>query len=392
MRVAIVVQRYGAEVIGGHESVARAIAQRLHASFNWPVEVFTTTAIDYQSWRHHYQPGTSEQEGVVVHRFVPRIKRHRWVFSGFNFLFKGWLNWFGKLRWLTALTGYLEHLWFILQGPYCPELCEEVVRRQGDFDRILFFTYLYYPTVYSILPLVDKAVFIPAAHPEAPLYFPTIRKIFAKVPRFLCGTPTEMELIRPLAGSAAQFKVAGMGVDIPSRQGESGDKKQGYLLYLGRIGRAKGIDVLVDYYGRYRAQGQVRYDLVLVGEKDPDFELPSLPGLVYRGFLSEKDKVAVTANAAIIVNPSPLDSLSLIVLEALAQGKPVLVNKHNPVLFAYTKELDSVLGYGNFNDFAAALRVIERGGLEAAIEKGREFVAREYSWDKVLGAYRDMIL
>ena len=52
MKILIVVQRYGAEVVGGSESHARVVAQRL-AKLN-EVEVATTTALDYWSWAPHF--------------------------------------------------------------------------------------------------------------------------------------------------------------------------------------------------------------------------------------------------------------------------------------------------------------------------------------------------
>ena len=57
VKLLIVVQRYGPEVVGGSESHARTVALRLARTHD--VEVATTTALDYWSWAEHYKAGAS---------------------------------------------------------------------------------------------------------------------------------------------------------------------------------------------------------------------------------------------------------------------------------------------------------------------------------------------
>ena len=68
MKIAVVVQRYGAEISGGAELHARYIAERLarHAE----VEVLTTCATDYLSWRNELPVGEDKVNGVRVRRFA----------------------------------------------------------------------------------------------------------------------------------------------------------------------------------------------------------------------------------------------------------------------------------------------------------------------------------
>src|SRR5918994_6066562 len=67
MKLAVAVQRYGADINGGAELHARYIAERLarHAS----VEVVTTCARDYVTWRNELPPGVQAVNGVTVRRF-----------------------------------------------------------------------------------------------------------------------------------------------------------------------------------------------------------------------------------------------------------------------------------------------------------------------------------
>jgi hypothetical protein len=67
VKIAVVVQRYGADINGGAELHARYIAEHLarHAA----VEVLTTCATDYITWRNALPPGEEMVHGVKVRRF-----------------------------------------------------------------------------------------------------------------------------------------------------------------------------------------------------------------------------------------------------------------------------------------------------------------------------------
>ena len=54
--IGIVVQRYGNDVIGGAETLARNVAERMLRQ-GFRVTVFTTCARDYLTWRNEYAAG-----------------------------------------------------------------------------------------------------------------------------------------------------------------------------------------------------------------------------------------------------------------------------------------------------------------------------------------------
>jgi len=101
--------------------------------------------------------------------------------------------------------------------------------------------------------------------------------------------------------------------------------------------------------------------------------------------VSEEEKFALIAGCDVLVLPSPYESLSVIVLEAWAMGRPVLVNSACKVLEGQCVRSGGGLFYRGYSEFAEALRrLLADAGLRRSLgEAGRRYVAAEYDWDVV---------
>ena len=106
-RVAFVVQRYGEDVAGGSESLARAVAERL--AREQPVTVFTTCARDYVSWRNELPAGSTRLNGVEVLRFPCEAERDLASFNAFSETLYGRVHTeVEELEWLRRLVDVLQ--------------------------------------------------------------------------------------------------------------------------------------------------------------------------------------------------------------------------------------------------------------------------------------------
>jgi glycosyltransferase involved in cell wall biosynthesis len=374
--IGVVVQRYGDEVIGGAETLARDVAERLHRE-GYRVTVFTTCARDYLTWRNEYPAGASLLRGVTIRRFP--VARERDIAS-FNRLSDEFFA-------LPPGGGRDETRWLAEQGPLCPDLVEALVAAEPEIDLFFFFTYLYYPTVEGLRAVRKPAILFPTAHDELPIYLAAMGDVFRRPRALFFLTRAEMDLVRRLFAPPGAMRLVRTGLDIRSGIDEMPFRRRyqlvaPYLIYAGRIEKGKGLEAVFDHYRALKEEADV--DLVLIGKKLMD--LPAVQGLKYLGFVSEDEKLAAFKGALLSLQPSPLESLSITTLESFSQCTPVLVNRDCPALLEHVEASGGGLAYGSAEEFLDGFRRIyghpalrQRMG-----EEGLAYVQRYYSWESVL--------
>lgn len=383
-RVAIVVQRYGAEIAGGSESLARAVAERLADDHD--VTVLTSCARDYVSWRNELPEGPQRQNGVDILRFPVEEERDLAAFNRFSDGLYG-----------RPCSEAQELEWLKRQGPDVPRLVHRLEADRDRYDAVLFFTYLYFPTYWGLRAAPERSILVPTAHDEPPLAFSLYRQVFEAPRAFVFCSAPEAELVRRrFAIGARPSEIAGIGVEVPEAPDVEGfrirhDVRGPYALYAGRIDAGKGCDAMLDHFARYRENVRGAAQLLLIGRLAMDE--PRVPGVRYLGFLSEAEKFAAMAGASAVVCPSPYESLSIVLLEAMAYGTPVLATTRSAVLEDHCRRSNAGLYYRDAAEFGEALDLlVTRPALAAALgANGRRYVAEGYRWDVVMAKYRRMI-
>ena len=375
MRLCFVVQRYGLEATGGAETHCRWLAGRLARSHE--VEVVTTCALEYNEWRNHYPPGASTVDGIRVTRHPVERPRDPRAFALYS-----------DIVFRDHHTPGDERTWVEQNGPFAPALVESLPGL-GHVDLFVFYSYRYYTTFFGLPRVADRSVLVPTAEDDPAVRLPIFGPLFNAPRGLLYLTPEEQDLVGLTTGNVAVPSVViGSGIHVPEGwRGVDPRAKfslpERYVLYVGRIDWAKGVDQLVRYHQQLASEWPETPLLVLAGK--PVIEIAPHPKLRCLGVVPDEEKCALMAGCDVLVLPSALESLSISVLEAWSFGRPVLVNAACRVLEGQCVRSNGGLFYRGYAEFAPALRLLlERADLREALGRsGREYVAREYDWDVV---------
>ena len=381
MKLAYVVPRYGAQVIGGAEYGARMLAERLVALAGWEVDVLTTCATDARTWADDLPAGTTVEAGVQVHRFPVQGTRH----PDFDRLSPQ------VLHDPAGAAGVAERAWIERQGPVSPPLLDAI--RSSDADLVAFYPYLYHPTVAGVPLAAGRAVMHPAAHDEAPIRLPLFRDVFAGVDGFVFQTDGERELVEGLFPIAERRQIV-LGLGVEPAAGDAGAAAAAlglgdrpYLLCVGRVDDGKGVRTLTRFFTAYKDRHPGPLALVLLG---PVVDRPEPhPDIVVTGPVSEDVKWGALRRALALVNPSGYEAFSLVLIEAWSAGVPVLVNARCAATREHVERSAGGFAFDGYARFEVALeRLVADSALRGALAAaGEAYVAEWFLWPTVIDRY-----
>lgn len=383
MKIAVVVQRYGAEINGGAELHARYIAE--HLARHVQVEVLTTCARDYITWANEYPAGESVAGGITVRRYPVSHPRDPKTFGDWSTrVFDSRHSVNDELAWLDA------------EGPTSPALVRDLVARQAEFEFVLFFSARYYHAYHGARALPGKAILVPTAERDEVLGLGIFPPVFRGVRAFMYNSPEERALLQAAAGTdEVPGVVVGVGSEVPgATHPERFRQKTGIhertAIYIGRIDENKGCKELFDFWQRYAEITPGGLTLVLIGM--PILPIPKHPRIRHLGFVSDQEKFDALAAAEFLIMPSYFESLSMVALEAWALGKPVLANGRCDVLRGQAARSNAGLYYESYPEFVEAMRVLDGSpGVSAALGRnGSQFFRANYAWPVIEKKYLDM--
>ena len=383
MKLAVVVQRYGPSINGGAELHARYVAE--HLARHVDVEVLTTCATDYVTWRNELRPGADVVNGVTVRRFPVKYERDPHDFGRRSErVFKTVHSLSDELAWLRA------------EGPMVPSLVDHLKDHSQNYDFCIFFSYRYYHAFHGIRATSSRAVLVPTAERDEAIGLAMFQPIFRGVRALMYNSQEERAMIRAVSGNeSVPGVVVGVGSEIagnpqPGRFRQKYDLPGPFALYIGRVDRNKGCEELFQLFQSYLRDAQGELSLVLIGHSL--LEVPKHPRIRALGMLDDLDKFDALAAADVLIMPSYFESLSMVILEAWALGRPVIVNGRCDVLKGQCLRSNAGLYYDNPIEFIETLRAIERHRwLSAALGRnGRHFFREHYDWPVIERKYLDM--
>jgi glycosyltransferase involved in cell wall biosynthesis len=357
--------------------------------------------------------------GVTIRRFANARMRDQQAFN----VYSEWI-------YQNPHSHADEMEWLKQQGPWCPALIDYLRKHQQNYDVLVFFTYLYAPTVLGLEVNPAKSVLVSTAHDEPAIKLSIFKDVFSRPAAICYLTDSERQFVQGQFPERALLEeVIGVGVDMPQQhvyprmppppedEPEPADEEvEGWIdpdasrefpshlisrgamfrrrhrlygpiaLYGGRIDPGKGCEELIEYFSAYVKDGG-EATLALMGIRL--MTLPEEPFIRFAGMLSDRERMQALEAATVVVCPSPYESLSLLALEALSVGTPILVNARSAVLVEHCVGSNGGLWYADQDEFVACLKLLVRDSRlrQALGRNGRDYVAKHYRWDVVLAQY-----
>ncbi len=380
MKLAFVVQRYGLDINGGAELHCRWVAEHMNKFCD--VEVLTTRAFDYITWKDHFPQGEESINGIRVKRFSVNRPRNPERFGKIqDFILENEHKEIDELRWIEE------------EGPLSSSLIHHLKEQEADYDYFIFFSYRYYHSYWGIEVVPHKSILVPTAEHDAVIHLKIFKELFRKPQAFVYNSVEEREMIQTLSQNEAVIgDVVGVGIEVPEEfKTEEFRKKHKipgpYIIYVGRIDENKGCVELFDFFLRLKKYSNIDIKLVLIG--NTKIKIPSHLDIIYLGFRSEEEKFSAINGAEFLIMPSFFESLSMVTLEAWAMGKPVLANARCDVLKGQCIRSNAGFFYKNYEEFCSAFHLLLSSKRLRKImgTNGQKYFNQNYTWEVIEKKY-----
>ena len=353
-RVALVVQRYGPEVNGGAEQLARRVARLLAGDLD--LTVLTTCALDYRTWADHYPAGEQDVEGVRV-RPLPggaRARRRR-LRRPLRARLRG-----ARRRGARAALDGRPGARRARPGR-APARRGRPLRRGG-----LRHLPLPHDRRRASAWCADRALLVPTLHDEPPARLAIFRRGLRRRAR--------PDLLRPRRSASWRASASAWATTAPaSRAGASTRRRPSdpgahgapsastrpYALCVGRIDLSKGVGDLVEHHARYR---RAVPDGARPGARRAAATRPFPPTPGCTGWGSSRSRSSTTRSPG---RPSwccrrPTRASRWCSSRRGPTGGPTLANAASPVLVGQSRRSGGGLWYRDGDEYAAMLDLLAR--------------------------------
>ena len=347
---------------------------------DWTADVATSCAVNHETWENVLPAGEFPENGLLVRRFPVGTRDAARYDELHAAVLSGEVTYPDEVEWLA-------------NSVWSPQLMEFLERQADSYDLVVFSPYLFGTTVWGAQVAPSSSALMPCLHDEPYARLETVKAVMESVRGCLFNSPAEEALARRLYNvRAGQF--VGMGYDEPpGPPAVEFARPRGldsFVVYAGRIEEGKRVQIAVEYAVRYAAERPNPPKLVLIGSGSYQVPEEADGVAVHAGFVTEEEKRAAYSEAVALVNPSHMESLSLVLMEAWLEGTPSLVAGGSPVLREHRDRSGGGFVFDSYESYRDALdRLRDEPELGAEMgEAGRRYVLEEYGWPVVRRRFR----
>ncbi len=374
MRFGVVSPRHGQHSPGGAENHALSLALGLKQAGH-DAQIITTCTDSMLSWNNNLPAGVDDSGQITVRRFpIDNIDVAMHHAIGHRINSHQELTWTEETEWMRQSIRSAG--------------MEEYIRcNSGEYDWFLFVPYLYGTTFWGSQQAPEKSFIVPCYHREPHAFTRVVNQCAQWSAGMVFNTvsekrlaETELKIHNPammVAGSAVDTDAKGDPARFRAKHGVDGQ----FLLYVGRLQREKNVPELLDYFRKYSRERGKGPGLVFVGKGDVNIPDDPSARITCPGFLEEQDKMDAFAACAAFVLPSVQESFSIVMMEAWAQGRPVIANGRCEAAREHIFSCGGGVLYHDEEEFSRAVdKIIGDPALaEEMGRKGREYVLANFT-------------
>ncbi|HMS25613.1 MAG TPA: glycosyltransferase family 4 protein [Acidimicrobiia bacterium] len=391
MKLTFVTPRAGDDIVGGAEHAIFMLAENCAKYSDIEVQILATTAGDERTWSPRYAQGREVVGGIDVCRY-PNEPINRSVFDY-------WAQ--PLLENPGRVTPSQFDEWLTKQGPYSPELLDAI--ENCESDALVFHPMLSSPTSHGVFRTQRPVVIHPAFHDEPLSRMPGYQGVIHRADLIAFSTRYEQQLAGDILGTALQRQsVIGFGVDAPTKVesaasahvlAQYGLASSRYAIVIGRVDAAKGADLCYDMFNAFNSSLTNIDKLAFVGPVSDSSHVTNSDRVVVAGSVDDETKWALLSQAQCLISPSVTESFSLVVLEAMKVGVPVIVNGLCGPTQEHVSRSLAGTSFTNSAEFVSALNVCSEDSSQRdkMIKRGRNYVNDFYDWENLIGRYREVV-
>ena len=216
-------------------------------------------------------------------------------------------------------------------------------------------------------------------------------RVLRNADMFVASCEEEAEDIRRL-GYRQPIAIVANGIDIPDDV-VPGRCERRRMYFLSRIHPKKNVELLIKCWAKLESEFP-EWDLSIVGPDENNAYADSMKKLTadlgcrrirFEGELKGLEKRKFVAASECLVLPTHSENFGMVVAEALALGTPAICSKGAP----WKGLVENRCGWwvdANEPTFANAMREVmstERKELEDRGSRGREWMTRDFSWNRI---------
>ena len=318
---------------------------------------------------------------------------------------------------IVALDCYFNILFFL----YSPSMKRWLKNNIKDFDVIHLHTFRSYQN--NIIHNYSKKFSIPyvvQAHGSMPekSQKQNLKKLYDKIwgenilfgaSKLVALNKTELSQYKKMGANADKIEIIPNGINLSkcktaceemsfrNKYGINDNEK--IILYVGRLHKTKGLDLLIDAFGDV-VKNLDDVKLVFVGPDDgyksslkSSIEALDLEEkVVFTGFISREEKIETYVDADVFVTPN-FSGFPITFLEACASGTPIITTNKGDDLDWIHDNVGYVVDYDKDQLFYAINRILSGQSLRKNFDnKCKKLVKEKFVWNEVVKNIEDLYM